>query len=49
MPKGQKVAKAKPIEAQEEENEVIPGSETFKWAEGELEKKRRLQEAAKIL
>ncbi len=46
LAKRQKVAKAKPIEAQEEECEGISVSETFKWSEEESEKKRRLQEAA---
>jgi hypothetical protein len=44
-----KVAKAKPIEAQEEEHEEIPIPKTFKCSEEELEKKRRLQEAAENL
>jgi hypothetical protein len=35
LAKRQKVAKVKPIEAQEEEYEEIPVSETFKWSEGE--------------
>jgi hypothetical protein len=46
LAKRQKIAKAKPIEAQEEEHEEIPVSKNFKWSEEELEKKRRLQEAA---
>ncbi len=43
-----KVAKAKPIKAQEEELEEIPVSKTTKCSEEELQKKRRLQEAVEI-
>jgi hypothetical protein len=44
-----KVAKAKPIEAQEAEFEEIPVSKTIKCSEEELKKKRRLQEAVENL
>jgi hypothetical protein len=44
-----KVAKAKPIEAQEVEFEEIPVSKTIKGSEEELKKKRRLQEAVETL
>jgi hypothetical protein len=44
-----KVAKAKPIETQEEELEEIPVSKTTKCSEEELKKKRRRQEAVENL
>ncbi len=44
-----KIAKAKPIEAQEAELKEIPVSKTIKCSEEELKKKRRLQEAVEKL
>ncbi len=46
LPKRQKVAKAKPVKDQEAKWEEIPVSKTFKRSEEDLDKKRRLQEAA---
>ncbi len=44
-----KVAKAKPIKAQEAELEEIPVSKTIKGSEEDLKKKRRHQEAVENL
>jgi hypothetical protein len=46
LAKRQKVAKAKLVEDQEAEREEIPVSKTFKRSEEDLDKERRLQEAA---
>jgi hypothetical protein len=49
LPKRQKVARAEPREAQKGGDEEISAPDTFKGSVEDLDKKRRLQEAAKNL